>query len=162
MKVGKFKKEATAYPLDVITDYLNYLANERQDKQAQALLLAVTQADLERTIKEANGIQVTAMQHEARREETRVELLAKLIGKWEQTEKDLEGIRDVKEYNRLGNELYETMVEASKVWLQLNKRERVEQVETYSQGHYIPVRRCNEGVVWIDRSQPQFPLKVTI
>ena len=78
--VGKrLNVPATAYPLEVFTNYLNYLANERLDKQAQALLLAVTQADLERTIKEANGIQVTAMQHEETRAAIRHELIKKAL-----------------------------------------------------------------------------------
>ncbi len=64
VKVGKFNKSTRAYPTSLGIEYLRHLVLEKQDPQALNLLLAVTQADLERSIKETNGIQVTNQQHE--------------------------------------------------------------------------------------------------
>lgn len=73
VKVGIRKSMATAYPVDVAGDFLDYRV-QLGDKQALALYSATFRADLERSIKEANGIQVTAAQHEEVRHSTRLAL----------------------------------------------------------------------------------------
>jgi len=78
VQVGKFKSAATAYPIDVIGDFLDHRVKQG-DKQALALYSATFRADLDRSIKEANGIQVTAAQHEEVRHNTRLALLQQWV-----------------------------------------------------------------------------------
>lgn len=78
VQVGVRKSMATAYPLSVLRDFLEYRVS-LGDKQAAALVFATLEADLERSIKEANGIQVTAAQHEVRRSAIRQELIDRIL-----------------------------------------------------------------------------------
>lgn len=88
VKVGKRQVPATAYPISVIGDFLDYRIS-LGDKQVQALYSATFRADLERTIKEANGIQVTAAQHEETRHRIRIELVNKYIPEYINGERNL-------------------------------------------------------------------------
>lgn len=74
VRVGQFNKAAEAYPVEVIGQFVEAFA-KKGNQQCQALLTASFTADLERSVKEANGLQVTAAQHEERREGLRLELL---------------------------------------------------------------------------------------
>lgn len=74
IRVPGFKKPVAFIPTDCISLYWQYQANQG-NKQAQALMLSVVQADLERSIKESNGITVTANQHEENRREIRLALI---------------------------------------------------------------------------------------
>lgn len=74
VKVGKFNKAAKAYPVEIAVDFLEYMAT-RGNKEAKAFLTATVVADIKRSIKEANGILMTAAQHEEARHLTRLELL---------------------------------------------------------------------------------------
>lgn len=78
VQVGVRKSMATAYPVDVIGDFIDYRVTQG-DKQALALYSATFRADLERSIKEANGIQVTAAQHEEVRHSTRLAILQQWV-----------------------------------------------------------------------------------
>lgn len=78
VQVGVRRSTATAYPVSAIRDFLEYRV-KLGDKQAAALVYATFEADLERSIKEANGIQVTAAQHEEVRHNTRLALLQQWV-----------------------------------------------------------------------------------
>lgn len=78
VQVGKFKSMALAYPLDVLGEFMDYRIS-MGDKQALALYSATFRADLDRTIKEANGLIVTSKEHEEVRRVTRLELLKKWV-----------------------------------------------------------------------------------
>lgn len=78
VKVGKFNKAAKAYPVEIAVEFLKHLSS-KGNKEADALLTATVVADIERSIKEANGIQVTAAQHEEVRHNARLEYLQQWV-----------------------------------------------------------------------------------
>jgi hypothetical protein len=78
VKVGRNNVPTTAYPISVAADYLMYRA-ELGDKLALATLTATFQADLERSIRETNGLQVTAAAHESNRANIRQHLVDGLL-----------------------------------------------------------------------------------
>jgi hypothetical protein len=78
VRVGRNNVPATAYPISVAADYLMYRA-ELGDKLALATLTATFQADLERSIRETNGLQVTAAAHESNRANIRQHLVDGLL-----------------------------------------------------------------------------------
>lgn len=78
VQVGVRKSMATAYPVSTLREFLQYRVS-LGDKQAAALVYSTFEADLERSIKEANGIQVTAAQHEEVRHNTRLEYLQQWV-----------------------------------------------------------------------------------
>lgn len=71
---GRAMIAAKAYPVELVAEMVEYWA-DRGYEPAKALINASFRADLIRTVKEANGIQVTAAQHEATRELIREKLL---------------------------------------------------------------------------------------
>ena len=88
VKLGKRQNvKANAYPVAIVAEYLTYLA-DRGVASAKALLQATFQADLERAIAEANGIQVSAAQHEENRAEIRYQLCTEWGIKYEQGDRD--------------------------------------------------------------------------
>lgn len=75
VRVGRKRNvKATAYPVTIAADFLNYLVS-KGNTEANALITATLVADLERSIMEANGYQVNAAQHEETRRQTRLEYL---------------------------------------------------------------------------------------
>lgn len=78
VKVGVRKSMATAYPISTLRDFLEYRVS-LGDKQAAALVFSTFEADIERSIKEANGVQVTATQHEESRHSKRLAYLEQWV-----------------------------------------------------------------------------------
>lgn len=78
VQVGKFKSAATAYPVSVLREFLEYRVS-LGDQQATALVFTSFEADVERSIMEANGIQVTATQQEEVRTSKRLEYLQQWV-----------------------------------------------------------------------------------
>src|SRR4028118_2176800 len=78
VKVGKFNKAAKAYPVEIAVDFLKHLAS-KGNKEADALLTASVVTDIQRSIKESNGILVTAEQQEEVRHLTRLAYLEQWV-----------------------------------------------------------------------------------
>src|SRR4028119_2062051 len=78
VKVGKFNKAAKAYPVEIAVDFLKHLAS-KGNKEADALLTASVVTDIQRSIKESNGILITAEQHEEVRYATRLAYLEQWV-----------------------------------------------------------------------------------
>ncbi|MBW4558457.1 MAG: hypothetical protein KME59_21530 [Trichormus sp. ATA11-4-KO1] len=119
VRVGKRQVPATAYPVSVIGDFLDYRVS-LGDKRVTNLYSATFRADLERTIKETNGTQVTAAQHEGTRANLRQALdLAREIEFSELTCEELQPVIDRK--NALVDSLdpqgvKEYMDEVERIW----------------------------------------------
>lgn len=78
VKVGKYKKAAKAYPTELAVEFVDFMA-DKGNKEAKALRTSTLKADLDRSIREANGILVTAAQHEEVRHNTRLALLQQWV-----------------------------------------------------------------------------------
>jgi hypothetical protein len=76
---GRTKTPVKAYTIRLIVEYMKFRAYKLKDLHVQALLDTIVEADIIRTIKEAHGITVTAVQHERERERIFIDKVSAIL-----------------------------------------------------------------------------------
>ena len=79
VKVGKFKKSGTAYPVNTIGNFLDYRMGVTGDEKVLALYSATFRADLISDIKRANLVSVTHAEQNELRAEIRMDLVNRMV-----------------------------------------------------------------------------------